>query len=420
MEKELTNRKPSLSELADREKPHVRISRSLEKDVKTQLSIIRLDEVDLARLRVLIPLLKEKVPSVLDSFYLSLEKEQSLINLINTHSSVQKLGQSLERHVSEMFDGIIDEAYIEKRRRIAIIHAKIELKPKWYLAAFQFFLNSFITVVRETEYSAEDQFQLIGSISKILSFEQQLVLEIYEEESEKKTKVMNEIRGSSVALHRIIHDMNDDIAGMTTVLESLQLLSGNNAKLADEISIAAVNERQSLLVTEGQSKEIQSNMSNVQTRIKELNESTDKISSVAEIVTQIANQTNLLALNASIEAARAGAHGKGFAVVAVEVAKLAANTKSSLLEIDDILKETELTTRVITSEVDVLQEMVENECAQIVVSGISFETIVKSVEHLKERNGELNKDLKQLSINIQSINESSKEVSASANDLANM
>lgn len=382
--------------------------------------MIGLDEEDLAILRVLVPLLRKQVPTVLEMFYVNLEKEPTLIELINKHSSIQKLNQTLQRHVSEMFDGVIDQQFINKRRHIAVIHARIELQPKWYLAAFQDILNSFFHFIKKMDYAESDKLEAMHSVSKILNFEQQLVLEIYEEENNRKTELMTEIRESSVTLHTIINCMDRDISGMTEVLERLRSLSGENTILTDEISVAATNERQSLLETEGQSKDIQLNMKNVQTRIEELNESTDKISSVAEIVTQIANQTNLLALNASIEAARAGEHGKGFAVVAVEVAKLAANTKSSLLEIDDILKETELTTRVITSEVDVLQKMVENECEQIVVSGISFETIVKSVEHLKERNGELNKDIKQLSINIQSINESSKEVSVSANDLANM
>ena len=56
---------------------------------------------------------------------------------------------TLERHISEMFDGKIDNVFIEKRHQIAVIHARIGLEPKWYLSAFQDLLNSFFTIINE-------------------------------------------------------------------------------------------------------------------------------------------------------------------------------------------------------------------------------------------------------------------------------
>ncbi len=123
--------------------------------------------------------------------------------------------------------------------------------------------------------------------------------------------------------------------------------------------------------------------------IKKLEDDTNSVGTVLDVIRGIAEQTNLLALNAAIEAARAGEQGRGFAVVADEVRSLAQRTQESTAEIQQIIENVQSGAKNAVVVMNSGSNSTQNCVNQAQLAGNALTEITDSVNQIHQMNTQI-------------------------------
>nr|WP_110929590.1 globin-coupled sensor protein [Bacillus massiliglaciei] len=397
-------------------------------EIKTQMDMIHLTKKDLAIIRSLKPEMEQRIPEIVKAFYDNLEKEQSLIKIIKNNSTLDRLKKTLIHHITEMFEGKIDEDYIKQRYTIAHVHVRIGLQPKWYMSAFQDLLQSFIQSIKHRMSGIDQYEETILAVTKIINLEQQIVLEAYELENERiqkaaiaeKRKILTEVNRNAEELSAVSQETASAAEQVGRKVSGIQNVTDKGIQLAENTEEKSIEGAKRLDHLEGILLKVQDQMDKILADMNQLTATSAEIGRVVTIITGIADQTNLLALNASIEAARAGEEGKGFAVVAEEVRKLAENTKNSVSEVSKLIDGIEQYTEVMNVSVGIASDEVKKGANEGKETSVFFQEIVSAMKGMKEHNILISDDIRALNEIFEGIKDAFEQVAFSSDELTGM
>ena len=193
-----------------------------------------------------------------------------------------------------------------------------------------------------------------------------------------------------------VNNQKDETDQVATAMNEMLATAQEVARHAEQASIAASEADQQTSVGDKvvaqaveQIGHLASEMALSSRAMLALQQESQKIGSVLDVIKSVSQQTNLLALNAAIEAARAGTAGEGFAVVADEVRSLARRTQESAEEIEELILSLHSGTQQVADIMDSSRSLTDNSVGLTRDAGDALAAIARTVSVIQEMNPQI-------------------------------
>jgi methyl-accepting chemotaxis protein WspA len=155
--------------------------------------------------------------------------------------------------------------------------------------------------------------------------------------------------------------------------------------MAGQTGAKAIEGRESLASMDATMRKLAESTTSFGSRLAIINERASTINLAVTTIAKVADQTNLLSINAAIEAEKAGEYGLGFLVIAREIRRLADQTAVASLEIEQVVKEMQMSVSAGVMEMDAFTKSVDTGASEIAGVSTQLAEIITAVKGISDR-----------------------------------
>ena len=210
--------------------------------------------------------------------------------------------------------------------------------------------------------------------------------------SDALTNTSSKLQATGTDQQHVIQRLGDSTTQTVAAVEEISVTGKELTQtmvavneMASKTGVMAIEGRENLSSMDATMRKLADSTESFGSRLAVINERATTINLAVTTIAKVADQTNLLSINAAIEAEKAGEYGLGFLVIAREIRRLADQTAVASLEIEQVVKEMQLSVSSGVMEMDAFTKSVENGALEIGGVSRQLSEIITSVKGISER-----------------------------------
>ena len=162
------------------------MNRSLSENLKfdarelvSRRSFYELGDDDLARLKALRPFAEKHMDDVVEDFYRLLLSHPESRRFFPDDETVRRVKRLQRDYFVQLFDGVVDLAYVEQRFRVGAAHERIGMQPHWYIGAYRHYLAILLEKIHQDIKDPIEARKAYQSMLKLVAFDESLAIDAY-------------------------------------------------------------------------------------------------------------------------------------------------------------------------------------------------------------------------------------------------
>jgi len=189
-----------------------------ERELRQRKELLQFTIEDVALLSSYKSFIAEHVDLIVNRFYDKQIKTPEISLLIGDSETLRLLRNAMRRYILELFEGIYDADYVNRRLRIGKVHKRIGVSPKLYLSAVWLLQTVLDDQIDQHFTKANDEAggtALKASLNKLITLDTQLIFDTY------ISSLVSEVAAAKEEMTHYAASLEEIVAQRTHELEEL-------------------------------------------------------------------------------------------------------------------------------------------------------------------------------------------------------